>query len=115
LYSLIDEYATAEYPGPPIYFQPGDNNEFITRSRINEGFRLHPEIKHPIVNNLDGLKFEFTNPIDTLKNNIKKTILLQSSTYSRLVGTPVEVSLSMVSERPEKDAFKGLFWGIMLG
>lgn len=72
---------------------------------------IYPEIKHPIVNNLDGLKFEFTNPIDTLKNNIKKTILLQSSTYSRLVGTPVEVSLSMVSERPEKEAFNsgGLF------
>lgn len=68
---------------------------------------IYPELKHPIVNNLDGLKFEFANPIDTLKNSIQKTVLLQSSNYSTLVGTPVEVALNMVSERPEKEEFAG--------
>lgn len=68
---------------------------------------VYAEIKHPIVSNLDALKFEFTNPIDTLKNDIKKTLLLQSSVYSRSVGTPVEVNLNMVSERPEKEDFLG--------
>ena len=68
---------------------------------------IYPELKHPIVNNLDGLKFEFANPIDTLKNRIQKTVLLQSSNYSTLVGTPVEVALNMVSERPEKEEFAG--------
>jgi gliding-associated putative ABC transporter substrate-binding component GldG len=68
---------------------------------------VYAEIKHPIVFNLDALKFEFTNPIDTLKNNIKKTVLLKSSVYSKLVGTPIEVNLNMVSERPEKDEFLG--------
>jgi hypothetical protein len=33
--------------------------------------------------NLGGIKFDFANPIDTLKNGIKKTILLQSSQYSK--------------------------------
>lgn len=46
--TLADEYSTSEYNAPPIHFQPADNNEFITRSRINEGLRNHPEIKHPI-------------------------------------------------------------------
>jgi gliding-associated putative ABC transporter substrate-binding component GldG len=68
------------------------------------------ESKHPIVNNLDGIKFEFTNPIDTLKNGIKKTALLKSSPYSRKIGTPVEVNLEMVNEKPDtKDYTPGNF------
>jgi gliding-associated putative ABC transporter substrate-binding component GldG len=63
--------------------------------------------KHPIVSNLDGIKFEFTSPIEPLKNDIKKTVLLQSSPYSKLVGTPSEVNLKMVSERPEQKDFTG--------
>lgn len=68
------------------------------------------ESKHPVVNNIDGLKLEFTNPIDTLKNGIKKTVLLKSSAYSRKIGTPVEVNLEMVNEKPEaKDYIPGNF------
>ena len=67
---------------------------------------IYPSSKHPIVANLDGLKFEFTNPIDTLKNGIQKTVLLQSSKYSKAIGTPVDVSLEMVSERPEPTDFE---------
>jgi hypothetical protein len=44
---------------------------------------------HPIVKNLGGIKFDFANPIDTLKNGIKKT-LLKSSQYSRKLA-PVEI------------------------
>ena len=61
----------------------------------------------PIVSNLDGLKFEFTNPIELLKNDIKKTVLLQSSPYSKSVGTPTEVNLKMVEERPDQKEFTG--------
>ncbi|MCL9807299.1 gliding motility-associated ABC transporter substrate-binding protein GldG [Flavobacterium amniphilum] len=61
---------------------------------------IFPESKHPVVNNIDGLKLEFANSIDTLKNGIKKTVLLQSSIYSKKVGTPVEVELKMVNEKP---------------
>jgi len=61
----------------------------------------------PIVSNLDGIKFEFTNPIEVLKNDIKKTVLLQSSPYSKSVGTPTEVNLKMVEERPDQKEFTG--------
>ena len=67
---------------------------------------IYPTIKHPIVSNLDGLKFEFASGIDTLKNGIKKTVLLQSSSYSKRIGAPVEVKLEMVQERPEQSEFK---------
>lgn len=67
---------------------------------------IYPSSKNPIVSNIDALKFQFANGMDTLKNGIKKTILLQSSPYSKTVGTPVEVNLSMVNERPEQGEFK---------
>ncbi len=63
------------------------------------------DIKHPIVSNLDGIKFEFTSPIEVLKNDIAKTVLLQSSPYSKAIGTPSMVNLNMVSERPEQKDF----------
>ena len=66
---------------------------------------IYPNSKHPIVNNIDGVKFEFANPIDTLKNSIKKTILLQSSPYSKKIGTPVEVNLKMVNEKPNQEEY----------
>ncbi|HRG18419.1 MAG TPA: gliding motility-associated ABC transporter substrate-binding protein GldG [Flavobacterium lutivivi] len=63
--------------------------------------------KNPIVSNLDGMKFEFASPIELLNNSIKKTVLLQSSPYSKLIGTPSEIKLSMVEERPEQKEFTG--------
>jgi gliding-associated putative ABC transporter substrate-binding component GldG len=71
---------------------------------------IYPEAEHPIVKNMDGIKFDFTNPIDTLKNGIRKTILLRSSQYSKRVGTPVEVKLAMVEEKttPQEYFQKGL-------
>lgn len=70
---------------------------------------IYPEMEHPIVKNMDGIKFDFSNPIDTLKNNIKKTVLLRSSQYSKKVGTPTEVKLEMVAEetKPQDYAQSG--------
>ena len=67
---------------------------------------IYPSSKNPIVSNVDAMKFQFANGIDILKNGIKKTVLLQSSPYSKTIGTPIEVSLSMVNDRPEQSEFK---------
>lgn len=71
--------------------------------------QVYPTSQHPIVKNLGGIKFDFANPIDTLKNGIKKTVLLQSSQYSKTIGTPAEVNLNMVTEKttPEEYVNKG--------
>ena len=50
---------------------------------------------------MEGIKFEFANPIELLKNNIAKTILLRSSPYSRVVGTPAQINLNMVEEKTD--------------
>ncbi|HYD92744.1 MAG TPA: gliding motility-associated ABC transporter substrate-binding protein GldG, partial [Flavobacterium sp.] len=54
---------------------------------------VYPDSEHPIVKNMSGIKFDFANSIDTLKNSINKTVLLHSSKLSKKVGTPVEVKL----------------------
>ena len=61
--------------------------------------------KHPIVNNLDFLKFDFANPMDLIKSSTKKTILLQSAPLSKLEGTPREISLDMVNDKLDPKSF----------
>ena len=53
---------------------------------------------HPINKNVNLVKLEFANQIDTLKNNIKKTVLLQSSAQSKIVGAPLELGLNQFME-----------------
>ncbi len=66
---------------------------------------IYPENNHPIVKNIDGIKFEFANPIELLKNDLNKTILLRSSEYSKKIGTPAQISLSMVEEKSDKSEY----------
>lgn len=62
---------------------------------------------HPIVKNIEGVKFDFANSIDTLKNDIRKTVLLTSSPYASKVGTPSVVSLAAtINEKTEPDTSK---------
>lgn len=60
---------------------------------------------HPIVNNLNLVRFDFANQIDTLKNDIKKTILLETAPLTKLEGTPREISLDMVTKEQDPAAF----------
>lgn len=97
--------------GSPIKLASGDQGSGTTYQDFNWKFapQVYPISKNPIVKNLGGIKFDFANAIDTLKNGIKKTVLLQSSPYSKKIGTPVEISLNMVSEQtnPADYANKG--------
>jgi len=60
---------------------------------------------HPIVNNLNLVKFDFANQLDTLKNNIKKTILLESAPLTKIEGTPREISLDIVTQQQDPTLF----------
>ena len=86
--------------GSPIKLATGEQGSATQYQDFNWKFAplVYPESTHPIVKNLGGIKFDFANPIDTLKNGIKKTVLLKSSQYSKKVGTPVEVNLDIVTE-----------------
>ncbi len=86
--------------GSPIKLATGEQGSATQFQEFNWKFapQVYPISKHPIVKNLGGIKFDFANGIDTLKNGIKKTVLLQSSQYSKKIGAPIEINLNMVEE-----------------
>ncbi|MEN8885840.1 MAG: gliding motility-associated ABC transporter substrate-binding protein GldG [Winogradskyella sp.] len=61
--------------------------------------------KHPITKNLNLVKFDFASPIDTLKNTVSKTILLQSSPRSKLEGAPKTIALENVTQTPDEASY----------
>lgn len=67
-----------------------------------------PFAKHPIVKNLNTIKTQFVSSIDTVKSvGVKKTILLQTSPYSRIVSIPAQVSLAITREQPNERFYHG--------
>ncbi len=56
---------------------------------------------HPIINNLEAVKFEWANPIELLKNDLTKTVLLTSSPRTKLEGAPREISLEILGSKPD--------------
>src|SRR5690606_36531744 len=66
-----------------------------------------PTNNHPIVKNLDLIKLDFASTLDTIVSarNVKKTILLTSSKYSKTQPTPVRIYLSMVKLKQKESQF----------
>jgi len=68
---------------------------------------------HPIVTNIEAVKFDYASSIDTLPNTIQKTILLATSPLSKIVGLPVEIdvnteipkNLQIMNEGPNPEEF----------
>jgi gliding-associated putative ABC transporter substrate-binding component GldG len=60
---------------------------------------------HPIINNIEAVKFEWANPIDILGNDIEKTVLLSSSPQSKIEGTPREISLKLLNTPPDLSTY----------
>ncbi|MEY4835536.1 MAG: Gliding motility transrane protein GldG [Bacteroidota bacterium] len=92
---IKDEYGT------PLKLASGKEGSESQMETYN--WKMAPYIypaskKHPIVKNTDGVKFNFCSPIELLKTNTKTTILLESSPYSKVIGTPSVVSLEMITE-----------------
>ncbi len=67
---------------------------------------IAPASNHPIVKNLDIIKMEFASTIDTVEaKGIKKTVLLQSSKFSKIINSPVRIDMRMVNMRPDENQF----------
>lgn len=67
--------------------------------------KLNPISEHPIVKNMDFILGGFTNSIDTIRNSIRKTVLLHTSKYSLLARSPARVSLSMMNYPLKNEMF----------
>lgn len=66
---------------------------------------VNSQNNHPINNNIEAVNLKFANSIDLLKNDIQKTILLQSSPLSKSVGTPSVISLRTITQKPNQDEY----------
>lgn len=71
---------------------------------------------HPITKNVAPVRLQFTNQIDTLKNNIKKTPLLMSSPLTQKVGTPTIIELQSIADEPQENQYKSgnQMFGVLL-
>jgi len=71
----------------------------------------HPLIasksNHPMVKNLDRINMYFPSTLDTIKTktNIRKTILLQSSAYSRFQMYPMRLNFEILKYAPDPAKF----------
>ena len=92
---IKDEYGT---PLKLASGKEGSESQMETYNWKMAPFIYPASKKHPIVKNTDGVKFNFCSPIELLKTNTKTTILLESSPYSKVIGTPSVVSLEMITE-----------------
>ncbi len=68
---------------------------------------LTPNPKHPVTRNINKVRGEFVNTVDTvgLDPAIKKTVLLYTSPYSRTLSPPMSISLKEVEQMPERSKF----------
>jgi gliding-associated putative ABC transporter substrate-binding component GldG len=63
--------------------------------------------KHPITRNLDALYGKFVSDMDTVRaRGIRKTPLIATSPYSRVVQTPVSVSLNEAQIPPDPKLYQ---------
>lgn len=92
---IKDEYGT---PLKLASGKEGSESQMETYNWKMAPFIYPASNKHPIVKNTDGVKFDFCSPIELLKSNVTTTVLLESSTYSKEIGTPNVVSLEMIAE-----------------
>lgn len=69
---------------------------------------ITPQSQHPIVKNLNTIKTQFVSSIDTLRTqDVKKTVLLSTSLYSRKVNAPAMISLALIRQQPDVRLYPG--------
>lgn len=72
--------------------------------------------KHPISKNTDPIILKYPSSIDTLANNITKTVLIESSPLAKIVGTPTAIALNEIATQPDKNSYtnSNTVFGVLL-
>ena len=74
---------------------------------------LLPSSNHPIVKNLDLIRTEYIGTIDTVyAKDVTKTILLQTSRYTKTQPTPVRILAAQVKLKPQESQFNNSFQNV---
>ncbi len=65
-----------------------------------------PQSEHPIVKNLNAVRYEFGTTLDTIRvPGVAKTVLLQTSPYARRRPAPTQVSLAELYNDPVRTLY----------
>ena len=109
--NLIEDLRSSEIP-----IVTGYSNNIPQQSYFSWPYYplLFSETNHPISKGLDAIKCDFVSSIDTIKNTIKKTILLTSSKQSRLNPTPAKISLGILQNSPPIQSYNKPYLPIAL-
>lgn len=86
-WSVADEYSTKSIPGPPLTWNPADNNEFATRNRFNELLALDLNVKHPITGKSPAPRFYLIKRTKDYQNGIYHGITELQSQRRKLLTT----------------------------
>ncbi len=74
---------------------------------------LLPSSNHPIVKNLDLIKTEYIGTLDTVyARDVTKTILLQTSRYTKTQPTPVRILAAQVKLKPNESQYTNSFQNV---
>lgn len=98
--------------GAPIVLYSGNQGSESQKEQYPWRFSpfVYSTSTHPIAKNIEGVKFEFASPIELLNGGVKKTVLLESSQFSKTIGLPFPINLGMVTEETSpKDYTNGGF------
>jgi ABC-2 type transport system permease protein len=72
---------------------------------------LQPNDQHVVSRNINLVKADFASTIDTVgeQMNLKRSVLLTTSRFTKVNQVPVFVSLAMVNEQPKRNEFNKAF------
>jgi ABC-2 type transport system permease protein len=62
--------------------------------------------EHPISKGVGNVLYQFTTPIDTLANGLKKTVLTASSPLNKILGVPVIIALKEATKAKNPEDFQ---------
>jgi len=67
---------------------------------------IYADNSHAISKNIDPVLLKFPSSLDILDNDIRKTVLLQSSPLTKIIGTPANIALNEIATEPDKNEYK---------
>jgi ABC-2 type transport system permease protein len=101
--NLVTDMQCAKIPIVTGQYQ--NNTPQMTYYPWNFFPEINPNANHIISDKISPVKMEFVSSIDTTSSPAKKTILLSSSNRTRVLNSPVNVSLQMLKQKQDASLF----------
>lgn len=103
--NLVQDRVSGQYP---VVVATAGNKPQVMRMDWPFFPLVNQFANHPITRNSDGVLLRFASSIDTVKApKVKKTPLMFSSPYARVLNTPVRVSINDLRDNVSPEAFTG--------